>query len=624
MPSSRARKTASSSATPPSIPPADTAAPAAPPPPRKTARRAKAVPAEAPVKPVAKAVPAAKKARARKTAVLPDAAAPASPPAQDSPAPVRKRAAPRKRAVSVAEAPVIEAAPPLPRHWSEVGFETDAWGRRLVWRAADEDCPAPLVQRAAPLLDEEGGLDPQRDEALLGLHALAAEHGHELRIDPAAWAAVAACRDVRWRAHHLEQAYPEGPDSAALGALWPDTAVRLAPFQREGALFAACAGRCLLADEPGLDTQPAALLAALLLARHFGVQRVRVACAPAALPRWQQQVRRARLAEQGLAVFFDGPGDGGGVDLLIADDRGAGLEAAAREAMRPGAAPYAVVLCDEPQQRPEALADWLAVLDPHCVGPSRRFLQRHRAADGQWTELDRLHETLNGVMLRCTRVRWLQPVPGRRDRLVWLPAPEGDRERIAAAVQAARPVVERWRRVRYVSDQDQVLLHAALDRLFEPADPAAPAKVQAMREQSTSGQVLVLPLGSMPAARRTALQERLLAAGLPVVPAADGTLVLGGAQGDAVARRMLLCATLPTPVETVPDVEVPAEVPRVYLLHEGGVDELRLLLQACDSGSDRVLTDPVPFRQGAALTRRMEALALLTDRAEEVLLRHTR
>lgn len=658
MPSSRARKTAS----PPPSPLPETPAAAPVKPARKSPRRVATPPVEPALAIAAETAPAAaRKATARRTAKTDEKAdvAKKTParkktvaPAVAEPAvPVRKRAASRKRAPAVAEAAVPEAAvreglPPVaapepepspvlepvlaPNRFSEVRLESDAWGRRLVWQAAGEGCPDALQQHAQSLLNEDGGFDLQRDEGLLALQALAVEHGHELRIDPALWVAVAACRDVRWRIHHLEQAYPEGAASGALQALWPAVAGRLAPFHWEGGLFAACAGRSVLADEAGLDPVLQALLAARLLALHFGVQRVLVVCPESAVVRWQQAGARAGLEAVLHLTVESRPVDPADAspDLVIVDDVAAWPDGgAACAAARTMNVPYALVLMHDPAERPAALAEWLAWLDGG-LGASRRFLRRHRdEAAARWTGLDRLRDTLGDVMLRRPRSRWLQPVPGRRDRLVWLPLGGAECAALDAARRQLQPVVDRWRRVQYVSDQDQVLVRTVLDALRQVGGAATAMKVRALCDQWAELQAhgMALQVCGAPGMDLEPLLAGLRAAGLPVHPH-EGGLRVGEPPSEAAPPQPVqrLCPALPWPAATVLADGGNGAAPVVYLLTEGGIDEHRLLLRCCDPDADAALADPVLFRQGAGLARRMAALAAWVDRLHVNALRDTR
>lgn len=633
---------------------------------RKATTRKKKVEApatdEVAVPPLVEAVAPVTDAAAEATVAAP-APSPAPKARKAAPAAARKRAAPRKRAEPVADeaaapapvmpglaaddtnVPVLTEEPPVEpardepmaetevvaeavappavpaRRWSEITLATDAFGQRLVWQGADE-CPEALAQHAASM-EGDDGLDPLRDDAWLQLQALAEAHGHELRIDPTAWRAVARGRDVRWRVHHLEQAYPEGTASAALRGLWADGAARLAPFHLEGALFAACAGRCLLADEAGLDPLPQALLAMHLFARHFGVQRVLVLCPQAAAPRWQRARLQAGL-DDGVQVRLAAavPADGWSPELVIVDDLHRWPDAPPCAEVRTLTAPYALVLMHEPAERPQVLADWLAWLDTDRLGPARQLRRRHQG-DAGWHTLDKLRETLDAVMLRRTRGRWLQPVPGRRDRLVWVPQEAAQQVPLAEGLHRLDPVLERWRRVGYVSDLDQLVVHEVLAG-WRAADAAAsPAKLQALQglwqQAAAAGHALLVLVDCAAAAGR--LAEALQQQGLPA-RAGEGEDAAVVRLGDAAAPLRRICATLPWPAAKPCHEAGQGGAPLVYLLTEGGLDEHRLLLRCRDPEADAVLADPARFCQGPALVRRMATLAALRDQCHEALLRH--
>jgi len=366
--------------------------------------------------------------------------------------------------------------------------------RKLAWRPGS-DCPAALQAKAAALLDADGHLPLDDDQALPALAELAAELGHELRICDDVWAQVAASRDARWRVHRLEQLYPQGPASPALREL---LALPLLPYQAEGALFAACAGRSLIADEMGLGKTVQGIAAAELFVRHFGAERVLVVCPTSLKYQWQREFQR--FARRDSVVVQGAPAarrtqyaQGAPIkivhyesllrdlqliqafepDVVIVDEaqRIKNWNTQAARALKRIASPHAVVLTGTPlENRLEELMSIVQFIDLHRLGPTWRFLHQHQQRDqaGRVTGyqgLDRIGQTLEHAMIRRRKHEVLQQLPERIDDTRLLPMTPQQRvlhDDFAAAVSR---IVLRWRRTGYLSDADQRRLMSLLQQM---------------------------------------------------------------------------------------------------------------------------------------------------------------
>lgn len=394
-----------------------------------------------------------------------------------------------------------EAAAVLAHGWhplhSEVYLRLGA-RRSLRW-SAGSICPPELDAAAQALQDEDGDLQLDHPAALPSLLRLAEEHGQVLRVADDAWQHLARRRDAGNRLRRLQQAYPEGPESPALRQLLK---LPLRPYQAEGALFAAVAGRALLADEDGLGKTVQAVAALELALRHFGVERALVVGSASREGHWQQAlaewagrplqplhggeatVRWASLAE--LAAAPDALA-GWAPELLVVDEAvDEGAEPFDPSLLAALDAPSVLLVTREPlEDRPEALLPRVEWLDAGRLGPLARFLAYH-LPDGPGSglvALQGLDKTLRHLMLRRRRDDVAEQLPESVE-LTW-PAPLGaDQRRLHdTAADEARAVLARWQRSHFVSDSGQHALAGALRRMLESCTDTgadAPAKLDAL------------------------------------------------------------------------------------------------------------------------------------------------
>ena len=344
-----------------------------------------------------------------------------------------------------------------------------------VYFRAGTDCPPAVREAAADLFDvEHGGVLP--DERLGELEpflAMASNGEHELRAYDDALEFVAARRDAEQRVAKLEQLFPQGAADPRLLSLLK---VPLYPYQAEGALFAARAGRALIGDEMGLGKTIQAIAAAEMLARHFGVGDVLVVCPTSLKHQWQREIARfsARTAKRRRASSPAAGRSGRRTtplddfckitnyetlkpdldliaawapDLVIVDEaqRIKNWNTIAARALKRIDSPYAIVLTGTPlENRLEELISIVQFVDQHRLGPTWRLLHEHQVTDegGRvigYTGLEKIGQTLAPVMIRRRKAEVLRQLP-EPDR----PEPVRADDRDAAAAITRRTTTS-WR-----------------------------------------------------------------------------------------------------------------------------------------------------------------------------------
>ena len=375
--------------------------------------------------------------------------------------------------------------------WLRYGAE-----RHVCFRRGSRCTPA-LAKRARALFDAEHGwrLPAGRFEELDGFLAAASRSRHPVRAYADALAFVAQQRaDAHWR-RHLATVFAEGAATPALRNL---LAVPLYPYQCEGALFAARAGRAIIADDMGLGKTVQAIAAAEILLRHGNARRVLVVCPTSLKHQWHEEILRLAGHE---ALVIGGPQreraaqfarpaafkitnydtvrrdldliNAWAPDLVIADEaqRIKNWDTKAAAAMKQVQSPYALVLTGTPlENRLRELVSIVQFVDQHRLGPTWQFLHRHQitADSGQvvgYTRLDEVAKTLSPILIRRRKADVLDQLPPRHDKVYLLPLTAPQRKLHEEQAEIVARIVARWRKQHFLTDRDQKILMAALQSM---------------------------------------------------------------------------------------------------------------------------------------------------------------
>ncbi|WP_338415311.1 DEAD/DEAH box helicase [uncultured Sphaerotilus sp.] len=556
-------------ATPDTVPdhtPDTVAAPAAAPArkraPRKTPVRAAAQPVEAEAAPVVAAAPVEVPAAPAPAPAEPAVTAPAKKAARRTPA-RKKAAAPVTEPVAVAEpvsapeplpepepvpapTPAAEPAPvpeaePIPAVEAPAAPPPDlrpphssvtllpGVRQQLHW-VAGRGCPPELDAAAQALGMPTDAAPLVNDLALVDLVRLARERRHTLQVDEAVWDWLAQARDMRSRVAHLEAGHPAGPLSPALAALVTGT---LRPYQAEGALYAACAGRSLLADDAGLGKTVQAIAALRLIGQSFGAARALVLCPPERLAhwhaQWQQWTGTAAVTLDTLSAATapstdtDAP-----ITAVIAD-----LDSLAGDLDRLQALDADVVVIDEPADATASLwahPDSVARLQSLAGSPWALVLARTPLDDRpdawqamlDWIDGSRFgavaalqgghFDALAPWMLRRSRTFVLRQLPETVEQTTRVTLPPDLRATHDTLLGQVRRSVQRWQRSQFLGSSEQRQLLRTLHALRQCGqDGKIDAALQAIDMALGTPETKVVVFSQWPAALDalgTALEAR--------------------------------------------------------------------------------------------------------------------
>ncbi|MCC6125758.1 MAG: DEAD/DEAH box helicase [Pirellulales bacterium] len=377
--------------------------------------------------------------------------------------------------------------------YSEVYLQYGA--RREIVFKPGTDCPEELKNLARGYFDEDNRLKTEAFDRFPRFLQKALAGEHEFRCYPDALNFIAQVRDQAMLAEKVREMFPQGIRSAAFKHLLKTT---MYPYQREGALFAASAGRCLNADDMGLGKTIQAIAAAEILARTAGVEKVLVVAPTSLKHQWRGEIekfagREATVVEGMLSrrrelyraeSFYKITNydvihrDRDAIaewqpDLIVLDEaqRIKNWQTRTAQSVKMLDSKYAIVLTGTPlENRLEELHSIVQFVDRFRLGPMFRFLNEHQHVDDHgrvvgYKSLDRITETLKPILVRRTKDKVLKELPERLEKRFFVPMTEPQAKHHEENRETVARTVQKWRRYGFLSEADQLRLRIALQNM---------------------------------------------------------------------------------------------------------------------------------------------------------------
>jgi superfamily II DNA or RNA helicase len=377
--------------------------------------------------------------------------------------------------------------------YSEVCLHYGA-AREVVFRAGTA-CPEAVKRHARDYFGADGRLEADGFARFPAFLKKATSGRHEVRCYQDALSYIAQVRDRTALAGRIDEAFGAGTRSAALGDL---VKTPLYPYQRAGVLFAAKAGRCLLADDMGLGKTIQAIAATEVLARYAGVQRVLVVSPTSLKHQWQSEIEKftdreamivegllPRRAECYRADSFYKLTNydvvhrdlemirGWQPELVILDEaqRIKNWKTRAAQSVKRLDSEYAFVLTGTPlENRLEELHSIVEFVDRFRLGPMYRFLAEHQHADETgrvlgYRNLSKISETLEPILLRRTKDKVLKQLPERLEKRFFVPMTPQQQLHHDDNRDIVVRIVAKWKRFGFLTEKDQLFLRIALQNM---------------------------------------------------------------------------------------------------------------------------------------------------------------
>ena len=367
--------------------------------------------------------------------------------------------------------------------------------RREVVFSPAAKCPKSLMELALRYFDKCGTLKPQGYLRFDAFMRKSETIKHDLRCYNDAVEFIARVRDQAYLKKRIEKAFPNGANSAAFRKLLKAS---LYLYQRKGALFAAKAGRSLIADDMGLGKTIQAIAAVEILARTVGLERVLIISPTSLKHQWKQEIekfcsRSVEVVEGSLAKrarlyasdsFYKITNydvihrdleliRNWAPEMIILDEaqRIKNWKTRRARSVKKLDSQYALVLTGTPlENRLEELHSIVEFVDRFHMGPMFRFLAEHQHVneDGRvigYRNLSRIAKSLEPILVRRTRKEVLKDLPKRLDKNYFVPMTAEQMKHHEENRETVARIVAKWRRLGFLPETDQRILMIALQNM---------------------------------------------------------------------------------------------------------------------------------------------------------------
>ncbi len=371
--------------------------------------------------------------------------------------------------------------------------------REVVFRAGT-DCPKILHTHVSKCFTQQGLMRATGYQGFDRFVKTVSKQSHEVRCYEDAVTFIAEVRDLANLHKRVDRAFPKGVDSPAFKKLLK---VSLYEYQREGALFAARAGRSLIADDMGLGKTIQAIAAVEILAQTAGLEHVLIVCPTSLKYQWQQEIakfsdREATVVEGTITKRKTLYGadtlykivnyevihrdleviKAWAPEMIILDEaqRIKNWNTRRARSAKQLKSPYAIVLTGTPlENRLEELHSIVEFVDRFRLGPMFRFLSEHQHVDERgkvvgYRKLTQIGKTLAPILMRRTKEQVLKQLPERLDKNYFVPMTEEQRNHHEENRETVARIAAKWGRYHFLSETDQRRLMVALQNMRMSCD----------------------------------------------------------------------------------------------------------------------------------------------------------
>lgn len=364
-------------------------------------------------------------------------------------------------------------------------------GERKVCLRIGTDNEEEFRQLAVPYFTSDGIMRPEAIDSITDFLRDATRLNNTFRWYSDALGFILEQRDLRRRTQLL----PDYASDTALDALLK---TKLYPYQKEGIRFAFRAGKSVIADEMGLGKTIQAIGTAELMKKQGFISSVLIVCPTSLKYQWKKEIERFtdskaivvegnHLTRKKLyeadelykIVSYNGVCNDIKIlkslhtDFLIMDEvqRLKNWNTQISKNARHIESEYAVVLSGTPlENKLEELYSIVQFVDQYCLGPYYQFIDQTivRSETGKvisYRNLNAIGEQMKDVLIRRRKKDVALQLPGRMDKVLFVPMTEQQREMHDEYQSIVAQLVYKWTRTRFLSEKDRKRLLLMLSQM---------------------------------------------------------------------------------------------------------------------------------------------------------------
>ena len=300
-------------------------------------------------------------------------------------------------------------------------------------------------------------------------------------------------RSKRYREEIVDEIFNNGIESKYFDSL---IKTKLYPYQKEGVIKAAKAGRVIIADDMGLGKTIQAIATAEFFAKELHIANVLIICPTSLKYQWKSEItkftgRTVKVIEGTIEkrkpqyrsdAFFKVASYGVGLndidyindaefDLIILDEaqKIKNWKTKTAKGLKQLDSQYAIVLTGTPlENKLDELHSIVEFIDPYKLGALFRFLDKHQIKEEEtgkvigYKDLNEISTVLKDIMIRRTKTEILSQLPERIDKNYFVDVTKEQWEIHQDYDYIVARLVHKWRKYGFLSEKDRQRLLISL------------------------------------------------------------------------------------------------------------------------------------------------------------------